>query len=205
MERPSSQKKLADLNANELVATLKKVAIQILSGEQAGLNVFRSAVMYSSNNVKDALKGRSTNRALIDQMPDALAKLSSRNKGYADALHSRYLDKVIPKSTQDQDRLKNAHKAITEIVNALCISSTQRDSSDNLRAKDGPGSRNGKFPQDAELDAPAPARRSKGTHSDPTAAQALAIIANPELREELYAEEPITEYTKGPLFRRWAC
>lgn len=204
LESPGTQRKLAELNNNQLVATLKKMAFQILSDDQGELNVFRSEVMYSSDSVKEALSGKSTNWYLIALLPDALKKLADRNQDYADAIESRYKDKKIPVSrSKEQVQLSRAVKSLTEHVNALCISGTERDSDDKLRAKDGPGSRtSGKlFPQDRSEDAGQPAdvrRRSKGTHSDPTAAQALSIVAHPEIRDELVTEESILEFTKGP-------
>lgn len=199
LERKSVQGKLSSLNNNEIVALLKTAAQQLLSGEQHKLDLFRQSVLYSSDNVKEALKGKSSNSYLIEMLPDALKKLEARNGDYSAAIESRYLKKIVPPQGKEHVKLVRAIRSLTEIVNALCISTTHRDGEDNLRVKDGPGSKNGKFPQDGADNGQAPApSRSKGEHSDPVARQALAIMAHPEIEADLLELEPITEYTKGP-------
>jgi hypothetical protein len=201
LESTTTQEKLYELSNYELISTLKSMAYQILSREQGQLNVFRQLVLYSSDNVKEALNGKSTNWGLVDVLPEALKELSSRNYAYCAAIESRFRDKIPQgKAGPEAMRLSRALRSLTEIVNALCISTTSRDGEDKLRAKDGPGSRNGKFPQDgiAEDGQAEPRRRSKGTHSDPTATLALALLSNPEIRDELFETTPITEYCKGP-------
>lgn len=200
LESPTTQRKLDTLNNNEVVATLKIMAQQLLSDQQGELNVFREVVMYSSDNVKDALKGKSDNKYLISVLPKAVENLAGRNQGYAAAIESRYLNKIVPKSqSAEQVLLSRAVKSLTEIVNALCIANTQRDDEGNLTVKDGPGSKAGKFPQDGAKETEAqPIRRGKGGHSDPVAAQALALLSNPEIEDELLYLEPITEWTNGP-------
>lgn len=198
LERPSTQLKLSDKNNNEIVAMLKNIAIQLLSDEQHKLDLFRQSVLYSSENVKDAMKGKSTNWSLIGLLPEALKTLAGRNQGYADAIESRYAKGVVPEEKSAENKLVRAHKSLTEIVNALCISGTKRDENDKLTVKDGPGSRNGKFPQDGQSETPPPARRGKGEHSDPTANQALSIMKHPEIKEELLKQDPLTECTKRP-------
>lgn len=202
LERPATRRKLSELCDNEIVALLKTIAVQILSGQQHELDLFREKVMYSSENVKDVLKGRSTNKYLAEMLPAAFKKLAASNPQYADAIDSRYNKKNIPPQGPEFVRLTRATKAITEIVNGLCIADTHRDENDNLHVKDGPGSKEGKFLQDREpgngAGAVAPSSRRKGEHSDPVAAQALALLEHPEIEDELLYLEPITEWTRPP-------
>lgn len=204
LESPGTQLVLLSLNDNELVATLKNMAVQVLSDEQHKLDLFRQSVLYSSDNVKDALKGQSTNWSLIALLPDGLQVLARRNEGHAASIENRYLKHTVPpRGSADEARLKRAVKSLTEIVNALCISNTKRDGGDKLTVKDGPGSAAGKFPQDksnqgmGEAAVSASSRRSGG-HSDPTANQALAILRRPEIEKDLLHQDPITELTRPP-------
>ena len=198
LDRPGTQLKLEGLNNFEMVKTLKPIATQILSEQQGKMNVFRQLVVYSSDNVKDALKGSSTNWALIELLPEAIKSLEGRNKGYSDAIESRYRLGKVPQENAPKQRLKHAVRSLTEIVNALCISGTKRDENDKLTVKDGPGSAAGKFGQDREAEAPPPARRGKGEHSDPTANAALSKVRAEDIYLDSLDVAPLAEFTQRP-------
>ncbi|AMS01043.1 putative transcription factor [Mycobacterium phage ArcherNM] len=168
LERPKVQKNLNELHWGEAVLYVRSHVHKILTGEAKARDLFEGRSPYSSENVKDALKGRSNNRYLIDILPLAMAALDEKNAGYAEALRSRYEDGIIPKGAAS-DELLHAHKSITEHVNIIAITAgVTKDADGNVVVADGPGSAAAIFPD---------TRKSKGAdHSDPTADVAIALL-----------------------------
>ncbi|WKW87267.1 DNA binding protein [Mycobacterium phage Chargerpower] len=190
LERPGTQRKLEGLSDNEAVTTVKRAALQMLSGQQLSGNEFNGRNLYSSDNVKDALLGTSTNRYLIDILPRALKALDEQNEGHAEAIRSRYTDGVIPsKSGGAAMLLSRAVKSLTEHVNIIAITAGV-DADGNVT--EGPGSRHSVFPE---------TRPTSGGHSDPTGDIAILLIEHPELRDEYLYESPLPEFLKGGAAR----
>ncbi|QGH78745.1 RNA polymerase sigma factor [Mycobacterium phage Miko] len=164
LESPETQRKLQAIEPHEAQKSVKNRALQILSGQMLNSNLFNGRNLYSAESVKDALKGRSTNRYLVDILPVALKELEEQNAKYAEALRKRYVDGIIPRGAAS-DELLHAHRSITEHVNVIAITAGV-DAEGNLT--EGPGSRHSVFPE---------TRTSKGgDHSDPTADMALGLI-----------------------------
>lgn len=190
LERPATQKKFQEIEQYEAVKTAKLAAFQMLSRRTLSSNEFNGRNLYSSESVKDALKGESNNRYLLEILPLALGELDKQNAGYAEAIRVRYEDGVVPQENAPQQRLKHAVKSLTEHVNVIAITANMRKDKDgNLIVKEGPGSRNAVFPE---------TRRSTGSgHSDPTADIAIMLIEHPELRDEWIREEPLPKFLGG--------
>jgi len=128
---------------------------------------------YSIESVKDELKGVSTNRRIVDLLPDAMKALDVRHAAYSEALRSRYLDEVIPEQGADAQLLTDAHRAITDEVNRL--------NRGDWVFRDGPSLKNA---------VPAEERKGKGATSDPTADMAIAVMSSAEARDVFYGEIP---------------
>ncbi|AEJ94555.1 hypothetical protein PBI_ACHEBE_49 [Mycobacterium phage Achebe] len=159
LERPETQRKLAELSKPEAITTVRRAAIQILTEQVLAGNNFNGRNLYSSEAVKDVLKDRSTNRYLKDIMPTAMAALEKQNPDHAEALRVRYEDGGKP----DKDVLFRAHKAITEQVNIIAITAGDVSSA-AVQAE---------------------TRKSSGGRSDPTADAAIALIEKGDEEHEL--------------------
>jgi hypothetical protein len=166
LERPATQQKLQTIKSYEAVKTVKLAAMQMLSKKMLASNEFNGRNIYSSDNVKDALSGTSTNRYLVDILPKAMESLGSQNEGYAEAIRGRYDDGVVPaRQSTAQVHLSRAVKSLTEHVNVIAITAGV-DADGNV--SQGPGSRHAVFPE---------TRKEKGSdHSDPTADVAISLI-----------------------------
>ncbi|AMS00952.1 sigma-K factor [Mycobacterium phage Loser] len=186
LERPATQKKMAKLTASEAVETVKLAALQMLSGEQLSSNEFNGRNLYSSDAVKDALLGVSTNRYLVDILPRAMESLAAQNERQAETIRVRYEDGVVPpRGSAAEAMLKRAVKGLTENVNIIAITAGV-DADGNVT--EGPGSRHSVFPE---------TRPTSGGHSDPTADIAILLIEHPEVRDEYLYELPIRDLLKG--------
>ncbi|AYD87080.1 ssDNA binding protein [Mycobacterium phage NicoleTera] len=186
LERPGTQKKMAKLTASEAVETVKLAGLQMLSGQQLSSNEFNGRNLYSSDAIKDALLGVSTNRYLVDILPRALEALAAQNERQAESIRVRYDDgEVPPRGSAAEAMLKRAVKALTEHVNIIAITAGV-DADGNVT--EGPGSRHAVFPE---------TRPTSGGHSDPTADIAILLIENPEVRDEYLYETPIRDLLKG--------
>ncbi|ASZ75219.1 helix-turn-helix DNA-binding domain protein [Mycobacterium phage MissWhite] len=186
LERPGTQRKMESLSKNEAVVTARRAALQILSGQQLNGNEFNGRNLYSSDSVKDALSGQSTNRYLVDILPRAMDSLRAQNEVYAEAIRRRYDDGVVPVSrSKEQVQLSRAVKSLTEHVNIIAITAGV-DAEGNV--SEGPGSRHAVFPE---------TRPTSGGHSDPTADIAILLIEHPELREDYLYEPPLPEFLGG--------
>jgi len=181
LERPSVQEKLSSVTYGEQLKILRNSAKQILSANALAHDVFAGNTLYSSDSIKDALKGRSNNKYLNNVLPEALERLAKKNPGHAEAIRIRYISGLVPISgSAEQASLKRAHQSLTEEVNVLYLSSGSLD---------GPGSRYEVYPH---------TRKPKGGYNDPTADAAIALLgANPEERALILEETPLCEAVKG--------
>ena len=155
LERPLTRKKMSVLSEGEKIVTLKKAANQIVSRKVLENNVASGLVTYSSEAVKDYLKGKSNNKYLRRLVPKAMEIVASRNPGQAQAIVDRYEKGEVP----DQGEhfvLVRALKSLTAEVNVLMLTEE-------------PKGRSAVFPE---------TRRSKGGHSDPTLDAVLGLLSD---------------------------
>ncbi|UJD20889.1 DNA binding protein [Mycobacterium phage Zimmer] len=186
LESPTTQRKLQSIERHEAVKSVKNAALQMLSKQMLNGNSFNGRNLYSSDNVKEALLGTSTNRYLVDILPRAMEALENQNERHAEAIKSRYEDRVVPpRGSAPEAMLKRAVKSLTEHVNVIAITAGV-DSDGNL--SEGPGSRHSVFPE---------TRPTSGGHSDPTADIAIILIEHPEVRDEYLEQTPIRDLLKG--------
>lgn len=187
LERPSVKRKLCRLSEPEQITTVKMHAHQIISEKVLSGNVSTGKVVYSVDSVKEALKGRSTNKHLLDLLPLAMRQVQKRDdaiedsgkyRGYAEAIRSRYEDNVVPPQGKDHHKLSHAVKALTDEVNVLYLTTNA----------EGVGCRSSVFPE---------SRRKTGVHGDPTANIALTLIENPDVRDAYLEELPLDLFLKG--------
>lgn len=162
LERPSVQTQFAQLIEDDqtpLVRNLaNKAAEQLLSEERYELNLFKDKSLYSSDSVREALRGESTNKYLMGALPIAIESVGRKWPDHAEAIRVRYDDGVVP--TRDSPAkyvLIRAVKSLTEEVNAMYIA-------DDVK---GIGSKDVMFPEQ---------RKRKGQHGDPTGDVAMALI-----------------------------
>lgn len=184
MKRPSTQKKLQEADDFLVRRLAYTAALQILSDMALTEDEFRGNNLYSTDNVRDALEGRSKNRFLSGILPYATEALDKQNSRYAEAIRVRYEDRVTPADNTAKQLLKNAVKNLTKHVNILTIEGGGADNTNHT----GPKLRN---PIDPKL------RAAGGEHSDPTANIAIMLMEHPELKDDYLALDPITEFT-GP-------
>lgn len=180
LESPYIQKKFEELSEAKLVGFARRQAINILSKDAKGRDLFESRTIYSSDSIKSALLGELKSGYLKSILPFAMEALDSKNAGYAEAIRSRYTDGVVPPQGAQHIKLVRALKALTNHVNIIA-----------LTAGDGNGKPKLRRPVD-------PSNRSAGgVHSDPTANIALMILDHPELRDEALFELPINQFIEG--------
>ena len=162
LERPAVQTKLAEADPKLARKLAYKHAMKVLAGDALQADTFNGRTLFSSESVKDALKGRSTNKYLLSVLPIAMAAVQHKDdqtpgREYAEALRKRYEDKQIPRTKQEENKLVYAHRAITDEVNVHYLTCDVS----------GIGSSNVVFPG---------VRRRSGGHGDPTAAIALLLL-----------------------------
>lgn len=170
LESPSVQSKLEASEpalARKLVvmAALKRLARAALDDD-----TFSGKALFSSDSVKESLKGRSTNKYLKAILPiawDAVQHKDDHTPGrqYAEALRKRYQDKVFPANGTEKMRLHHAVRALTDEVNINYLTTDV----------EGIGSGNVMYPG---------LRKRNGEHGDPTGNTALMLMDNPELAVE---------------------
>lgn len=178
LETPETRRKMADLSEPEAVETARKRALQLLSRQVLSDNTFQGKDLYSSDSIKEYLKGRSNNQFLPRILPLAMDRIASQ---YREAIESRYTDGVVPKGAE-ADTLHHALKSLTEEVNVIYLTTDH----------DGIGSAAAVFPD---------TRKRKGDHSDPTGNIAVMLIERPEMRPAFYEETPLHQLLGG----RGAC
>jgi hypothetical protein len=177
LERKGTQAKLETLSYPEVVETVRQAAIQMLSKQVLDSNTFQGKDLYSSDSVKEALAGKSTNKYLLKIMPLAREALNRRNAQQGEAIRSRYEDGVVPQPPLKQV-LQRAVKSLTEEVNVIYLTTDEACI----------GSRHAVFPE---------SRRVKGEHSDPTGNTAILLMENPSVRYEYMKETPLTDFISG--------
>ncbi len=182
LENPSTQRKVGELSEPEAVKTVMLRASQILSKQTLEGNTFQGRDLFSSDSVKDFLKGDSSNRYLAVVIPSALAAIDST---YAEAIRSRYVELVVPPKGKEQKRLTDAVKALTAEVNVSYITAET----------EGIGSSTAAFPN---------TRKAKGNHSDPTGDMAVQMATRPyeyetgdDLRPHLYEPSDMLQWCAG--------
>jgi hypothetical protein len=193
LETPETQRKMEPLSQPEAVETVRKRALQLLSKQTIEGNTFQGRDLFSSDAVKDALKGKSSNKYLFEVLPLAMKELqrqddsalaAGRPRGYAEAIRSRYEDGVVPRNTPgDRDEsaiqtLKHAIKALTAEINVEYITTEIKDI----------GSKTVVF---------ADTRRPKGGHGDPTGDIAVLLVGNPSLEADYLEVTPISDIVAG--------
>ncbi|AIW02948.1 sigma-K factor [Mycobacterium phage Malec] len=189
LESPAVQKKIDNADAALAQTLIRDQALNILAGQALERDLERN--IYSSDSVKDALRGESTNRYLLDILPMAMEWLDKKNEIQAEEIRVRYEDGVVPpRGSAAEARLKRAVKSLTQRVNVIAhTAGLQRDEDGNLLDKEGPGSAAAIFPE---------TRKAQGDgHSDPTATIALLLIEHPELRDEYLYEPSLPEFLGG--------
>lgn len=188
LERPSVREKLEDSDPKLSHRLAVQHAFKLLAGEALAADVFAGKTLFSSEAVKDALKGRSTNKYLLAVLPMAMAAVQHKDdqsdRGYAEALRKRYEDFAIPVTKREENQLFNAHKVITDEVNVHVLT---------VEVK-GVGSDKVVFPN---------LRRANGGHSDPTGDTALMLMdpkvleRDPNIRANYLEETTWDVITKG--------
>lgn len=171
MTRKKTRLLMDTLSDPEVMVTFRKHAVQLLSRAVLDGDVFEGKVLYSSESVKDALKGESTNKYLNTIIPLALKKL---NSVYREALASRYIDGEFPQTKQEEDAQRRATRRLTDEVNVLYITNEV----------DSIGSKSVVFPDSI---------RPKGGYSDPTASTALTLMKTSPSYTDEYLYEPSWE------------
>lgn len=188
LESPSVRRKLGDSDPALVHTLCRNQALNILAGNSLVDDLDNSS--YSSESVKDALLGNSSNKYLLDILPIAMQRLDRRNPRYAESIRSRYEDGITPPQGSEFVRLSRATRSLTGEVNIIVRSAGfKRDDQGNLLDREGPGSRSAVFPETL---------KPKGLHSDPTGDTAIALMENPQFRDEYLQEDPITEFLTGP-------
>jgi len=182
-ERPSTQDKLDTLSEGQAVRTVRMICNQILSERVLSGNRFNGRSLYSSDAVREALHGLSSNKYLREMLPLALEAVQHRDealedRGYAEAIRLRYEDKQIPEQGADHVRLVRAIKSLTDEINIMHLTSNQ----------EGIGSRGEVFPG---------SRRASGGYHDPTGDIAMLLIEHPEVRDDYLEVTGIDNFLKG--------
>lgn len=178
LESPETQRKMAGLSFPEAVKTARLRASQLLSKQTLDSNTFNGKSLFSSDAVKDALKGKSNNKYLKEVLPLALQDLDNSDSKYAEALRKRYQDNQIPEGKAQENLLVRAHKALTDEINVNYITAEV----------DGIGSKTVAFPS---------TRRANGNHSETTADITMLLIEDPEVRADYLEETPLNEVLAG--------
>jgi hypothetical protein len=188
LERPGTRAKMEPLSKSEKVKTARLACNQILSERVLDGNRFNHRNLYSSDSVREALHGLSSNKYLREILPIAMEAIQRRDdqlgdlgnpRGYAEAIRIRYEDKAVPiRGSADEAVLKRAVKSLTDEINLLHLTAPV----------EGAGSRGEVFPG---------SRRASGGHSDPTGDIAVMLIENPEIRDDYLAVTGIEELIRG--------
>lgn len=173
LERPTTRQKMEGLSDPERIVTAKRAAHQMISGDVLAGNLAGDKVIYSTDSIREALYGLSTNKYLLEILPDAKDSLQARNEKQAEALRSRYDDGVVPDNdSAEHSLLRRAVRALADEVNVLYLTSDDR----------GVGRRDAASPN---------TRRATSGHSDPTSGIALMLIDNPEERDAFYEDDDL--------------
>ncbi|BBC43694.1 hypothetical protein [Mycobacterium phage BK1] len=137
LERSTSRRLVEESGDDVGFNTLRVLADQILKDQWFADDLARGDWNYSSESIKDALKGRSDNVYLMEVIPQAVSQLVDRHPPYAEALKVRYIDGVVLRDKSSQNSLTRAHQALLEEVHKVIKQTDDHD---------GPGSRSKVFP-----------------------------------------------------------
>ncbi|AKF14816.1 helix-turn-helix DNA binding domain protein [Mycobacterium phage JackSparrow] len=137
LERSTSRRLVEESGDDVGFNTLRVLADQILKDQWFADDLARGDWNYSSESIKDALKGRSDNVYLMEVIPQAVSQLVDRHPPYAEALKVRYIDGVVLRDNPNKMVLKRAHHALAEEVHKVIKQTDDHD---------GPGSRSKVFP-----------------------------------------------------------
>ncbi|AVP41811.1 hypothetical protein PBI_GAGEAP_50 [Mycobacterium phage GageAP] len=137
LEKSSRMTAATQPSEGEAISFLRRHAYQILSESAFADDLARGDWDYSSESIKDALKGRSDNVYLMEVIPQAVSQLVDRHPPYAEALKVRYIDGVVLRDNPNKMVLKRAHHALAEEVHKVIKQTDDHD---------GPGSRSKVFP-----------------------------------------------------------
>lgn len=173
LSRPSVRAAFADLDTRAQLQLAIRQAHRVVSEYTEKDHVFREDMFCSVDDVKQVLKGEANTGEISRLLPAAFSALSERHTRYSDALMSRYRDGNVPEQGAAAQLLSDALAALTQEVNRL-------KGGEGLAVHGGPKLRN---------PVPAEARKLQGSHSDPTATAALALLAGSREAQELYIDD----------------
>lgn len=142
LEKPTRQQALDGASDGETVRYLRGQADQVLSGTVRADDLASGDRMYSSDSIKQVLKGAIYNPFLESIVHLAVARLDDRHPPYAEALKLRYIDGEVPPQGSKQVLLTRAHQALAEEVHAVIVeledSDRTRVDPDAVKAQTGP-------------------------------------------------------------------
>lgn len=177
-------------NSRHRVSILVTRAHELFGEIREGSLVANNRVLYSVSSVKELLKGRSSNKQLLDLLPEAMDRLRERHEPYAEVIESRYGRSEVPNTKTAENCLMNAHIAITGEIN--------RANRRQAETHNGPSMKHAVPPEE---------RKAKGGSSDPTYEMAMGVMSSDEAREAFYVEEPLPvphkEITGGSSNPAW--
>ena len=177
LDRPSTRQSMEKHGQAVATNMVKIAARQVLVEQALASDLFQGKNLYSSDAVKDALTGASSNRYLLELLPRAMTSLSRQNEDYAETIKSRYEDGIVPPRGSAQVTLSRAVKSLTDQVNIMVI----RSDADALSKSEGAAGLSAVMPE---------GRSAKGAgHSDPTGEMAIKLAEKGD--ETIYfGEEP---------------
>lgn len=176
MENPSTQALASELAEPQIMVTFRKHALQLLARAALDGDIFQGKVLYSSESVKEALSGETSNIYLKTILPLALKRIS---KYHQDAIAKRYIDGEYAQDKREENAQRRAIVALTREVNVLYITAEVK----------GAGSSHVVFPDTI---------RPKGDYSNPTQQLALTLAGqHTDLAEEYLYESPWEQVCTG--------
>ena len=119
MESPSAQRKLTSIPRDERHKILVRQGHLIASKISDHNKVFAGDVVYSVEEVKEALLGRNLGHDIVDDLADAMEILRDKNNGHAAAIRSRYGDREFPKEPAARMVLSRAIVSLTTEMNRV--------------------------------------------------------------------------------------
>lgn len=176
LETPATQQKMSELSEPEIMVTFRKRGRQLLSRSVLDSNIFEGKVLYSSESVKDALNGESTNIYLKTILPLAIKRVSDYHR---EAIARRFTDGEYAQNKQEENAQRRAIVALTREINVLYIT-------ENV---EGVGSSSAVFPETI---------KPKGDYNDPTAKLALTLMGqHPDFADDYRYESPWEQVCQG--------
>lgn len=195
LTRPSTRRVIAEVDKHERINLFKRIANRHFSEMHTKNRVAGNDILVPVETVKSVLKGDSPAPLLTHLVEVALLELQCKDNPYAEALHRRYTEGVVPTTKHEENSLFRAHTAITNEVNAAFRQMHQPpeeyyDGSDTAfpTLQDGPKLGNAVEPG---------SRKATGGHNDPTGEAAVALVMNPAGRELFYEETPLAKVLAG--------